>query len=101
MVPISRLFVISGAFIFVTIVHLANALGFHVEPWLVSPVITALILVVAMTIVIIGMKIGTWILVLILAEIVICLYVYFQYELNIIVIMPDYNILYLIGGIIK
>ena len=95
---ISRAIVISTAVIFVTIVHLSNALGFYVEPWLLSPVINALILVVAMTIVIVGLKIGTWILVLILGEIIVCLYIYFQYEINLIVILPRVPFLISIFG---
>lgn len=97
---ITRFFVPGIALAIITIAHIGNYFGMGVPDWLVSPVINAMILSIAVIIAVIGFKIGWWILVAIGGIAIACVYVYFQYEINIITIMPDYHIMSFIGGFI-
>ena len=82
---ISRLFIVTGAFIFVTGSHILSAVGVGVPEFILEPVISACILLVAIEIAVVGTKIGVGkLMLLILATIAISVYVYAQYVLHLI-----------------
>ena len=85
MIHIPRLLAITIPFLFVTICHIANALGAGVPAFLLSPVIGVGIIMTGAIIAVLGMSVGLltpFILLVLLWGI--DLYIYIQYEINLI-----------------
>ena len=85
MIHIPRLLAITIPFLFVTVCHIANALGATVPEFLLSPVIAVGIIMSGAIIAVLGMSAGLlapFLLLLLLWGV--DLYIYIQYELNII-----------------
>lgn len=100
---VSRFIAPTIAIIIITAAHIAKHFGMGVPGFLVSPVIDAMILCIAVVIAIVGFKLGWWILVIVFGIALACIYIYFQYEIDIITIMPSgimMNAIEKIGGYI-